>query len=294
MSEHHHHHTVASTSDINRSFIIGIALNVTYVIIELWYGWRNGSTSLLSDAVHNISDILGLLLAYIAFKLLKVKPTSTFSYGLKKGTILASFINSIFLAFAIGGIAWEGIHKIWHPNPVNGNVITWVALAGVIINFISAILFRKKQHEDLNIKAAYWHLMTDALVSLGVVVSGVLIHYFKWYALDGITSIIIALVVLYSTWQLFKDSFIAILDGTPDSIDRNEIINHLLKIDGVKNIYHVHIWGISTRENALTAHIVIDKLKDIPKVKKAIKEELKDHNITHSTLEFETENENNS
>lgn len=289
---HNHAHNITSSKQINRSFLIGIGLNVVYVVVEMVYGFQQNSTALLSDAVHNIGDISGLLLAFVAFKLLKVKPTSTFSYGLKKGSIVASFINSILLAFAIGAIAWEGFHKIINPSPLSGSIIIWVASIGVIINFLSAILFRKIQKEDLNVKAAYWHLMADALVSLGVVISGVFIHYYHWYALDGITSVIVAAVVLYSTWHLFKDSFIAILDGTPASIDKDEIIRHLLRVAGVKNIHHVHIWGISTSENSLTAHIVIDNPENIPLIKSAIKEELKEHHIAHSTLEFELTEEN--
>lgn len=289
---HEHSHSITSSTQINRSFLIGIGLNVVYVLVEVVYGFQENSTALLSDAVHNIGDISGLILAFIAFKLLKVKPSKTFSYGLRKGSIVASFINSVLLAFAIGAIAWEGFQKILNPSPLSGSVIIWVASVGVVINFISALLFREKQKEDINIKAAYWHLMADALVSLGVVVSGILIHYFQWYALDGITSVIIAVVVLYSTWQLFKDSTIAILDGTPASVDKEEILAHLRKIAGVKDIHHLHIWGISTSETALTAHILIENLVHIPQIKNAIKEELKDHNIPHSTLEFELSGEN--
>lgn len=289
---HEHSHSITSSTQINRSFLIGIGLNVVYVLVEVVYGFQENSTALLSDAVHNIGDISGLILAFIAFKLLKVKPSKTFSYGLRKGSIVTSFINSVLLAFAIGAIAWEGFQKILNPCPLSGSVIIWVASVGVVINFISALLFREKQKEDINIKAAYWHLMADALVSLGVVVSGILIHYFQWYALDGITSVIIAVVVLYSTWQLFKDSTIAILDGTPASVDKEEILAHLRKIAGVKDIHHLHIWGISTSETALTAHIMIENIEHIPQIKNAIKEELKDHNIPHSTLEFELSGEN--
>jgi cobalt-zinc-cadmium efflux system protein len=284
---HEHSHTIASPNDINRSFMIGIALNVVYVIVEIIFGFQQNSTSLLSDAAHNVGDISGLLLAFLAFRLIKIKSNDTFTYGYKKGSIVASFINSVLLAFAIGAIAWEGVHKIINPSPLNGTTIMWVALVGVAINFISAMLFKKNQKEDLNIKAAYWHLMADALVSLGVVVSGILIHYFKWYALDGITAIIIAIVVLLSTWNLFKDSVIAILDGVPASVDIEEIKTHLLHVNGVLNIHHLHIWGMSTNENAMTAHIQIDDANQIPTIKKALKEELEEHNIKHSTLEFE-------
>jgi cobalt-zinc-cadmium efflux system protein len=289
---HEHSHTIASPNDINRSFIIGIALNVVYVIVEIIYGFQQNSTSLLSDAAHNVGDISGLLLAFLAFRLIKIKSNDTFTYGFKKGSIVASFINSVLLAFAIGAIAWEGVHKIINPSPLNGTTIMWVALVGVAINFISAMLFKKNQKEDLNIKAAYWHLMADALVSLGVVLSGILIHYFKWYALDGITAIIIAIVVLLSTWNLFKDSVIAILDGVPASVDIEEIKTHLLHVKGVLNIHHLHIWGMSTNENAMTAHIQIDDANQIPTIKKALKEELEEHNIKHSTLEFEFIEEN--
>ena len=290
--EHNHNHTITSPNDINRSFVLGITLNVIYVIIEIFYGWQNNSTSLLSDAAHNVGDVSGLLLAFLAFKLQVVKPSKIFSYGFKKGSIVTSFINSILLAFAIGAIAWEGVHKVMNPSPLSGTVIMWVALVGVVINFISAMLFKKNQKEDINIKAAYWHLMADALVSLGVVASGILIHYFQWYALDGITAIIIAVVVLFSTWSLFKDSAIAILDGVPASVDAAEIAAHLLEVKGVLNIHHLHIWGISTNENALTAHIQIEDVNQLPRIKKALKEELEEHNIKHSTLEFELLEEN--
>lgn len=289
---HNHSHTISNPSEINRSFLIGITLNAIYVVVEIIFGLQNNSTSLLSDAAHNIGDISGLLLAFLAFKLQKIKPSKVFSYGLKKGSIVTSFINSILLAFAIGAIAWEGVHKIMNPQPLSGTTIILVALMGVIINFISALLFKKNQKEDLNIKAAYWHLMADAMVSLGVVLSGVLIHYYHWYILDGIAAIIIAIVVLFSTWRLFKDSAIAILDGVPASVNSDEIKEHLIGIKDVKDIHHMHIWGVSTNENALTAHIVVSDFENIPAIKSLLKEELKEHNITHSTLEFELPTEN--
>jgi len=289
---HNHSHTITSPNDINRSFMIGIALNVVYVVVEIIYGFQQNSTSLLSDAAHNLGDISGLLLAFLAFRLMKIKANTTFTYGYKKGSIVASFINSVLLAFAIGAIAWEGVHKILNPSPLSGTVIMWVAGIGVAINFISAMLFKKNKQSDLNIKAAYWHLMADAMVSLGVVVSGILIHYFHWYALDGITAIIIAIVVLLSTWRLFKDSAIAILDGVPASVDSGEIKEHLMGVKGVIDVHHMHIWGLSTNENSITAHIQIENSEKLPEIKKALKEELEEHNIKHSTLEFEFESEN--
>lgn len=284
---HNHSHTIASPNQINRSFMIGITLNVIYVLVEVYFGFQQNSTSLLSDAVHNIGDISGLLLAFLAFKLLAVKANKTFTYGFKKGSIVASFVNSVLLAFAIGAIAWEGVHKIINPHPLSGTTIMLVAGIGVFINFISAVLFQKDKAHDLNIKAAYWHLMADALVSLGVVVSGVFIYFFNWYILDGITALIIALVVLFSTWSLFKDSIIAVLDGVPQSVDANEIKTYMMEVPGVKEIHHLHIWGLSTNENALTAHVILTDLNELPKIKSALKKELEEHNINHSTLEFE-------
>lgn len=291
MAHHHHNTPKLKANDINTSFIIGISLNAIYVCIELLYGWKINSTALLSDAVHNIGDISGLLLAFLAFRLLKVKANNTFTYGLKKGSVLASFINSILLAFAIGAIAWEGIQHIIHPVKTSGNTIMIVAAIGIVINFGSALLFGKKKEKDLNIKAAYWHLMADALVSLGVVVAGIIIKFTQWYIVDGIVALLVALVILISTWSLFKDSIIGILDGVPSSINSNEIIEHLLKIDGVNEVHHVHIWSISTNENSLTCHVKVNNLDKIPIIKEKIKKELEEHNISHSTIEFETDNE---
>ncbi len=285
---HNHSHTITSPNEINRSFMIGIALNAAYVVVEIVYGWRNNSTSLLSDAAHNVGDISGLLLAFLAFRLQKIKPSKLFSYGFKKGSIVTSFINSILLAFAIGAITWEGVHKIINPSPLSGSVIMWVALMGVIINFVSALVFKKNQKSDINIKAAYWHLLADALVSLGVVVSGIVIHFTDWYALVGMAAIMIAVVVLVSTWRLFKDSAIAIMDGVPASVNSDEIKRHLLQVKGVVNIHHLHIWGMSTNENALTAHVQIEDINQLPEIKRELKNELEEHHIKHSTLEFET------
>lgn len=288
---HNHSAPTLHSADINRSFLIGIGLNVVYVVIELFYGWKINSTALLSDAIHNIGDISGLLLAFFAFRLLSFKPNKLFTYGLKKGSIVASFINSILLAFAIGAIAWQGFLHILNPSPVNGNVVMIVASIGIVINFTSALLFRKKEKHDLNVKAAYWHLMADALVSLGVVVAGLIIKYTGWNFVDGLTSILVAIVILLSTWRLFKDSIVAIMDGVPADIDTKEITSHLQEIDGVLAIHHTHIWSMSTSENALTSHIVVQNFKEIPSIKKRIKEELAEHHIAHSTLEFEIKEE---
>lgn len=288
---HAHNHQKESEKILNRSFIAGICLNLVYVIIETIYGFTENSTSLLSDAVHNIGDISGLLLAFLAFRLVKVKSSSKFTYGFKKGSILASFVNSILLAFAIGAIAWEGIQKIAEPKQISGLVVIYVASVGVCINFVSAILFKKEKDHDLNVKAAYLHLLIDALVSLGVVLSGILIYYFDLYIMDGITAIVVAMVVLYSSVSLFKDSLIAILDGIPESVNLADIKNIILNVTGVKGVHHVHIWSLSTSEIALTSHILISDLTQIPRIKNSIKQQLKECYIQHCTLEFEIDSE---
>lgn len=289
--QHTHNHHKESEKTLFRSFILGIGLNFVYVIIETIYGFIENSASLLSDAVHNMGDISGLLLAFLAFKLVKVKASSKFTYGFKKGSILASFVNSMFLAFAIGAIAWEGIQKIAEPKHISGLVVIWVASVGVCINFVSAFLFKKEKEQDLNVKAAYLHLLIDALVSLGVVLSGIFIHFFNFYIMDGITAIVVALVVLYSSVSLFKDSLIAILDGIPESVNLTEIKNLIMNVAGVSGVHHVHIWGLSTSEIALTSHILISDLAQLPRIKSSIKNQLKECNIQHCTLEFEIDSE---
>jgi cobalt-zinc-cadmium efflux system protein len=290
-SHHHHAPPVLTAASINRSFIIGIVLNLLYVVVELAYGWKADSTALLSDAVHNIGDVSGLVLAFIAFRLQRVKANKTFTYGLRKGSIVASFINSVLLAFAIGAIAWEGVRHIITPSPINGNTVMIVAAMGIIINFSSALLFKKDKSHDLNIKAAYWHLMADALVSLGVVISGLMMKYTGWYFIDGIAAVVVAGVILFSTLSLFKDSLISIMDGVPAGINPDEIKAHLLEIEGVQDVHHIHIWSMSTHENAITCHVLIEQTSDLVSIKKQLKSTLVAHNISHSTLEFEVEEE---
>ena len=246
---HNHSHIITNPTEINRSFVIGIILNALYVVVEIVFDWQNNSTSLLSDATHNVGDISGLLLAFLAFKLQKIKPSKIFSYEFKKGSIVTSFINSILLIFAIGAIAWEEVLKILNPSTLSETVIMWVALIGVGFNFISALLFKKNQKEDLNIKLTYRHLMEYAFVLLGVLANGILIHYFQWYALYGNTATII--VVLFSTWSFFKVNVIAILDGVPAPVNADDIKEHLLGGNGIKNIHHLHIWGISNNRMQL-------------------------------------------
>jgi cobalt-zinc-cadmium efflux system protein len=294
MTEHNHHHT-PNVATLNRAFIIGIAINALYVVIELSAGFYYNSLSLISDAGHNLSDVAALALALLAFRLAKVKANDKFTYGYRKSTILVSLINSVVLFIAIGGIIWESINRLQHPVEISGKPVAIVAGIGILINAVSAMLFFKDKESDLNVKGAYLHLMADAAVSLGVVVSGVLIAFFHIYWLDMLMSLVIVLVIFYSTWNLFKDSLSLTMDGVPKGIKLNEVESEIKEVEDVVDVHHLHVWAISTSQNAMTAHVVIKPnatIEQLNLIKQKIKHELEHVNIHHTTLEFETEDEN--
>jgi len=292
----HHHHSTPSLTAVNTAFKIGIALNFTFVIIEASAGFYINSLSLLSDAAHNLADVGTLALSLLAFRLLKVKPNDQYTYGYRKTSILVSLFNSVVLLISIGGITFEAIHKILNPNPdpVSGTTIAIIAGIGIFINGMSAFLFFREKDKDINVKSAYLHLLTDAVVSAGIVVGGIIIYYTQWFWLDSAISIIIACIILISTWQLLKESLRLSLDGVPESIDLVDIRVIGLKINGVADIHHIHVWAISSTENALTAHLVLKKdttPEDEQKIKYELRHELEHKNIQHVTLETERENE---
>lgn len=292
--EHNHQHTTEITT-LNRAFIIGIAINLLYVVIEFGAGIYYDSLALISDAGHNLTDVASLALALLAFRLAKVKANEKFTYGYRKSTILVSLINAVFLFVAIGGILWESFSRLHNPVTIKGLPISVVAGIGIIINAVSAFLFFKDKESDLNVKGAYLHLMADAVVSLGVVVSGVLIYFFHFYWLDLAMSLVIVLVIFYSTWNLFKDSLSLTLDGVPKGIKLDEVVSEIMEVEGVLDVHHLHVWAMSTTQNAMTAHILIapeSGLAEQNRIKNKIKNELRHVNIQHATLEFETENEN--
>ena len=292
--EHNHGH-VNQTMSLNKAFIIGITINALYVVIELSAGFFYNSLSLISDAGHNLTDVASLALALLAYRLAKVRANDKFTYGYRKSTILVSLINSVVLFVAIGGILWESFSRFQNPVIVQGLPISIVAGIGIVINAISAFLFFKEKDSDLNVKGAYLHLMTDAAVSFGVFVSGVLIFFFHFYWLDLVMSLVIVVVIFYSTWNLFKDSLSLTLDGVPKGIDLNAVVSGIKEVDGVIDVHHLHIWAISTSQNAMTAHVIIQpdiSIENQNNLKKNIKHKLENVNIQHATLEFETEDEN--
>jgi cobalt-zinc-cadmium efflux system protein len=265
-----------------------------FVIVELIAGFFYNSLALISDAGHNFSDVISLVLALVAFKLSKLKANQTFTYGYRKFTVLVSLLNAMILLIAIGSIAWESIYRLQNPQVIEGQAIAGVATIGILINTITALMFSRDKEKDLNVKGAYLHLAADALVSLGVVIAGFLILYTHWFWLDAVISLIIALVIFLSTWGLLKDSFVLSLDGVPNGIDLANVKAEILKTKAIKDIHHLHIWAISTTLNALTAHLIVDEkfdLQQFSKLKNQIKHDLEHLNIQHTTLELEIETE---
>lgn len=287
---HQHSHTINAES-LNKAFIIGIVLNLAFVVIEFAAGFWFDSLALLSDAGHNLSDVVSLVLALLAFRLAKVKANERYTYGYKKSTILVSLLNAVILLVAVGAIVIESIHKLSNPAVVPGGAIAWVAGVGVLINAFTALLFMKDKEKDLNVKGAYLHMAADALVSVGVLVAGIVISRTGWYIIDPIIGLIVAVVILISTWNLLHDSLRLTLDGVPTSIDSQKVVEAIRALPGVDDVHHIHIWAISTTENALTAHIVLKQPEGMQEVKHLIRHRLEDFGIGHATLEFEVPGE---
>jgi len=291
----HHHDLSAALTNVNTAFIVGISLNFLFVVIEVIVGLFVHSLSLLSDAGHNLADVGALALSLLAFRLLKVKSNEQYTYGYRKTSILVALFNAMVLLVSIGAIIYEAIHRFLNPEPLSGITISIVAGIGIVINAVTALMFLRDKDKDMNIKSAYLHLMSDAIVSLGLVIGGIIIYYTHWFWIDSILSIVIAVVILLSTWGLLKNSLRLSLDGVPESIHIDELKAIALTIAGVKDFHHIHVWSISTTENALTAHLVLQQsisIEQEQKIKNELKHELGHNSIHHITLETERENEN--
>lgn len=288
-SAHHHHHV--DPTHVTRALIWGIALNLIFVAIELGAGLWQRSMGLISDAGHNLSDVVSLLLALLAVKLSQAAMSDKYTYGYRKSTILVSLVNACILIAAIGAIVWESIQRLLHPQPVDGGVMAWVAGIGIIVNAFTAWLFMKDSKEDLNIKGAYLHMVADTLVSVGVLLSGVIISRTGWYIIDPLIAITVAAVIFVSTWGLLRASVRLTLDGVPDDIDIEQVRKAITSVEGVKAMHHLHVWALSTTENAVTVHVVISAQADAARVKYDIKHALSAVGIDHTTVEIETEGE---
>ncbi|MBM9500868.1 cation transporter [Leptospira sp. 201903071] len=301
---HHHSHNHSHDHSHNhgdhhqnssRALMIAMTFNLLYAAVEAGIGLWSGSLALLSDAGHNLMDVSSLFLAWIAIKLQQRAPSPGFTYGLKKSSILVSLLNSILLFGTFAFIVYESIEKLSNPSPVSGGMIAIVALVGVVVNFSTSFLFHKSKDGDLNLKGAYLHLLADGMVSLGVIVSGLLIQWKGIYWIDPVAGLLVALFILYGNIPLFKESLRLSLDSTPDTIHSETVEKQLKSIDGVLNIHHVHIWSLSTTENALTAHLVLKNDLSSER-RRIIKTEartiLKGLQIAHVTLETEEERDN--
>jgi len=275
-------------TNYNKAFVIGITLNVIYILVEVYYGFLINSLALLADAGHNFSDVLGLLLAWGAAYLAKTATTERRTYGFRKSTILAAFFNAILLMIAVGAITIEAVRKLILPAPVEGTTMMIVAGIGFVINAITALLFMKGREKDLNIKGAFLHMAADAGVSLGVVVAGFVIVSTGWLWVDPFISLIIVLVITIGTWGLLNDSFHLSMDAVPRGIDLKEVGNYLRRINGVSEVHDLHIWAMSTTETALTAHLVIpDETKDDFFLRNICSELHSIFGIDHSTIQIE-------
>jgi cobalt-zinc-cadmium efflux system protein len=259
--EHDHEHRhgaghVHTPASFGMAFAIGIGLNVTFVAVEFVFGVLANSVSLLADAGHNLSDVLGLVIAWIASVLVKRPPSPRYTYGLRSSSILAALFNAVFLLVAVGAIAWEAILRLFHPEPVATGTVMIVAAVGILINGGTAWLFASGRKGDLNIRGAFLHMLADAAVSAGVVVSGLVILFTGWLWLDPLTSLVIVGVIMWGTWGLLRDSLAMSVDAVPSTIDPQAVRRYLETCAGVSAVHDLHIWSMSTTESALTAHLV--------------------------------------
>jgi cobalt-zinc-cadmium efflux system protein len=280
---HGHNHGPAN---FNRAFAIGIGLNLAFVGIEAWYGWQIDSLALLADAGHNLSDVIGLVLAWGGALAGRLRPDARHTYGWKRASILAAFINALLLLVAMGSLAWEAVHRLQTPQAVEGVTIMVVAGIGIVVNTATALLFMRGRADDLNIRGAFLHMAADALVSAGVVVAGGLALYFGWTWLDPVASLLIAALILVGTWSLFRQSLHLLFDGVPDSVDLGEVKALLEALPGVARVHDLHVWAMGTSQIAMTAHLVMPQGPADDAFLQAATAQLHDRfGIEHTTLQ---------
>jgi cobalt-zinc-cadmium efflux system protein len=283
-------HSHTSKLNFNKAFAWGITLNVVYILIEAFYGLMIHSMSLIADAGHNLSDVLGLLLAWGAAYLSRSSATSKRTYGFRKSTILAAMFNSILLLIVVGGISIEAFRKIMYPQPTEGKAMILVAGIGVVVNALTAIFFFKGKENDLNIKSAFLHMAADAGVSLGVVLAGLIIIFTGWMWIDPLISILILGVITIGTWGVLRKSLLLSMDAVPEHIDTENVRNYLQNLPGVTDVHHIHIWAMSTTEYALTAHLNIPALDSNDNFLAETAEALNNKfGISHTTIQIEND-----
>ncbi len=284
---HHHHEHQEITGSLNTIFIVSIVLNLLFVLAEAIVGFAYNSLGLLSDAGHNLSDVFSLVLALFAFRMSRRQGNRRFTYGYKKSTVLASLANAIILLVAVGAIIAEGVDKLQNPQPVSGAAVSWTAGIGILINGLTTWMLMKNSKRDLNVRGAFLHMAMDTLVSVGVAISGIIIIYTDFVLIDALISLAIAIIILISTWHLLKESVFLSLDAVPAGVDMDEVEQSISQTEGVKSWHHLHVWAVSTTENAATVHVVIADAGKMEHIKHRLKHALAEKGIQHSTIECE-------
>lgn len=293
--KHDHHGHNHGPVSYTKAFAIGITLNLAFVIIEAGYGFTSHSLALMADAGHNLSDVLGLVLAWGATYLATKKPSRKFTYGFRSSSILAALANAVFLLIAIGGIAWEAIQRFNDPHPVGASTVMIVAGIGIVINGATALLFMSGRKSDLNLKGAYLHMLSDAFVSVGVVVAGLIISLTGLNWIDPVVSLVISAVIVWGTWGLLRDSVKLALNAVPDSIDGEAVLSYFKGLKDVTEVHDLHIWAMSTTETALTVHLIMKAGHPGDKFLKRLSHHL-DHEfgINHPTVQIELSDDGQS
>jgi len=286
MSANHHH---SADTQTGRAFLISLVLNSIIVIAEIAFGTAANSMALLADAGHTSMDLVGLILSWAAFRMSKVRPAGRFTYGLKRSTVLATLLSGLLLLFATGGIAWEAILRFREPAGVNGTIVMMVAAVALVVNALSAWNLMPGSRKDLNVRGAFLHLLSDAGVSAGVILSGGLVLLTGWNWIDPVTSLLIAIFIGIGTWRLFSEAIALSLDAVPEGIDLAKIQDFLASQPGVSGVHDLHVWAMSTTENALSAHLVIPGVSNSDKILAELGEGLHEKfEITHTTFQIES------
>jgi cobalt-zinc-cadmium efflux system protein len=288
MSHDHDHSIARKPDDLGRAFLVGIALNLAFVVIEAVFGVVAHSTALLADAAHNLSDVLGLAMAWGAATLARRAPSNHHTYGFRRSTVLAALANAVLLLAAVGAVTWESIGRLRVPGEPHSGTMMSVAAVGVVVNGASALLFLRGRKGDANVRGAFLHLAADAAVSAGVVVAGALLWKTGWRWLDPATSLVISAVVLLGTWGLLRDALHLAMDGVPKSVEIEQVRGYLLALPDVEAVHDLHIWAMSTTEIALTAHLVMPWTECPPSFLGGLEHELGERfGIAHVTVQIE-------
>ena len=283
MEHHSHAHHIHAVESLNVVYYIAIALNFGFVIVEALAGVYSNSTGLLSDAGHKMIDVFSLLIALLAFRLAASKPSSRYTYGYRKASVLISLFNALLLVCAVCVIVFESVSKLMEPAPVNGAAVSWTAAAGILVSGISALLMMRFQKKDINTRGAFLHMATDSLLSLGVVISGIVISLSGLYVIDPIVSLVIAAVILYNSVRLLGESVRMIIDGVPRGVDYDAVKSLVAGCGGVKAVEELHVWAVSINQTALTARVAVDG--DAGAVRRTLHEELEKLGISPVTIE---------